>query len=184
MYKGIQVYKGIKLADKVAVLPGQVRKKIEFMMARKEHLSIDGASIILAELCGVLLGLRRSEHLASAEKNPNKTTLLCFRNLTGITWDLGDMTKQYNLASWAHKLRADEIIKVRLCYSKHQRHRVAHEVVAGPGYRQITIVVWLKILILLRVRHGEKLTVDSPILVRLNREKTSPHDRRLYAENG
>ena len=72
MYKGIQVYKGIKLADKVAVLPGQVRKKIEFMMARKEHLSIDGASIILAELCGVLLGLRRSEHLASAEKNPTR----------------------------------------------------------------------------------------------------------------
>ena len=174
MYKGIQVYKGTKLADKVAVLPRQVRKKIEFMMARKEHLSIDGASIILAELCGVLLGLRRSEHLSSAERNPNKTTLLCFRNLAGITWDLGDMTRQYDLASWARKLRADEIIKVRLCYSKNQRHRVAHEVVAGPGYRQMDIVVWLKILILLRVRHGENLTVNSPLLVRLNRNKLVP----------
>ena len=174
MYKGIQVYKGTVLADKIAILPRQVRKKIESMMARKEHLTIDGASIILADLCGVLLGLRRSEHLASAERNPNKTTLLCFRNLAGLTWDLGDMTRQYDLATWVQKLRADEIIKVRLCYTKHQRHRVAHEVVAGPGYRQMAIVVWLKILVLLRVRRGEKLTVDSPILVRMNREKLVP----------
>ena len=28
MYKGIQVYKGTRLADKVAILPSQVRKKI------------------------------------------------------------------------------------------------------------------------------------------------------------
>ena len=60
MYKSIQVYKGTVLADKIAILPRQVRKKIESMMARKEHLTIDGASIILADLCGVLLGLKRS----------------------------------------------------------------------------------------------------------------------------
>ena len=34
MYKGIQVYKGTKLADKVAISPLQVRKKIEHMMVR------------------------------------------------------------------------------------------------------------------------------------------------------
>ena len=78
MYKGIQVYKGTKLTDEVAILPVQVRKKIEHMMAKEEHLTIDGASIILAELFGVLLGLRRSEHFATAERNPNKTRLLCF----------------------------------------------------------------------------------------------------------
>ena len=57
---------------------------------------------------------------------------------------------------------------------KNQRHRVAHEVVAGPGYRQMSIVLWLKILVMLRVRHGEKLTVNSPILVRMNRKKLVP----------
>ena len=154
MYKGIQVYKGTVLADKVAILPRQVRQKIEFMISRREHLSIDGASIILAELCGVLIGLRRSEHLASAERNPNRTTLLCFRNLKGMTWDLADIARQHDVAAWANKLSADEIIRVRLCYSKHQRHRVAHEVVAGPGYRQMVIVVWLKILVLFRNING------------------------------
>ena len=52
-------------------------------------------------------------------------------------------------------------------------HRVAREVVAGPGYRQVS-VLWLKILVMLRVRHGEKLTVDSPILVRMNHKKLVP----------
>ena len=85
MYKGIQVYKGRSFADKIAVMPSQVRRKVEYMIARGEHLTIDGATIILAELCGVLLGLRRSEHFASTERNPNSTTLLCFRNLSGAT---------------------------------------------------------------------------------------------------
>ena len=64
MFMGIEVYKGRIFAKKSVVLPSQVRKKIEYMVARKEYYTIDGASIILAELCGVLLGLRRSEHLA------------------------------------------------------------------------------------------------------------------------
>ena len=152
MYKGIQVYKGTKLADKVAILPAQVREKIEHMMARGEHLTIDGASIILAELFGVLLGLRRSEHFATAESKPNKTTLLCFRNLVGTGWDLGDCTKRHNIATWASSLTANEIFRVRLCYTKHQRHRVAHEVVAGPGYRYMSIVLWLKIVVKLRLK--------------------------------
>ena len=54
-------------------------------MVRGEHLTVNGATIILAELLGVLLGLRRSEHFASTERKPNMTTLLCFRNLTGLT---------------------------------------------------------------------------------------------------
>lgn len=85
MYKGILVYKGTTLADKSAILPSQVRRKAQHMMKRGEHFSINGASIILAELCGVLLGLRRSEHFASAESNPNRTKLLCFRNLKGVS---------------------------------------------------------------------------------------------------
>ena len=141
MYKGIQVYKGTKLADKVAISPAQVRGKIEYMIKRGEHLNVDGASIILAELCGVLLGLRRSEHFATAVRNPNLTTLLCFRNLKGASWDLGDCTKKHCIASWARGLVQGEIIKLRLCYTKHQRHRVAHEVVAGPGYRHMSIAL-------------------------------------------
>ena len=72
------------------------------------------------------------------------------------------------MAVWAGKLTTNEIIRVRLCYAKHQRHRVAHEVVAGPGYRHMSVVLWLKILVKLRLRLGEKITVDSPILVRTN----------------
>ena len=85
MYKGIRVYKGRTFAEKTAILPLQVRQKVQYMMKMQEHLTVTGATIILAELCGVLLGLRRSEHFASAEKKPNTTTLLCFKNLAGAT---------------------------------------------------------------------------------------------------
>ena len=98
MYSGIKVFKGVTLIDKVAISPAQVRKKIEYMLDKGEHLSIDGASIILAELCGVLLGLRRSEHFASAVRKPNLTTLLCFRNFKGMSWDLGDCTRNHNIS--------------------------------------------------------------------------------------
>ena len=85
MYKGIEVYKGRTYTEKSAVLASQVQKKEEYMLLNKEHLTITGVSIILAELCGVLLGLRRSEFLATAERRPNLTTLLCFRNLAGAS---------------------------------------------------------------------------------------------------
>ena len=85
MYKGIMIYKGRTFAEKTAVLPSQVRRKIQHMMSKQEHVTINGATIILAELCGVLLGLRRSEHFASAERKPNLTTLLCFKNLAGTS---------------------------------------------------------------------------------------------------
>ena len=98
MYNGIRVYKGQSLAEKTAILPCQVRKKMQYMMARDEHCTINGASILLAELFGVLLGLRRGEHLASKESSPNITTLLCFQNLAGGRWDLGDCTKYWNVA--------------------------------------------------------------------------------------
>ena len=174
MYKGIRVYKGTTLTDKVAISPTQVRKKIEHMIMKGEHVTLNGASIILAELCGVLLGLRRSEHFASAERKPNKTTLLCFRNLIGTTWDLGDCSKNLTILSWANKLSSHEIIRLRLCYTKHQRHRVAHEVVAGPGYRHMSIALWLKIVVKLRSQLKEVLTAESPILVRLNKNKVVP----------
>ena len=174
MYKGIRVYKGTTLTDKVAISPTQVRKKIEHMIMKGEHVTLNGASIILAELCGVLLGLRRSEHFASAERKPNKTTLLCFRNLIGTTWDLGDCSKSLTILSWANELSSHEIIRLRLCYTKHQRHRVAHEVVAGPGYRHMSIALWLKIVVKLRSQLKEVLTAESPILVRLNKNKVVP----------
>ena len=79
-----RMYKGTTLADISAILPSQVRRKAQYMMKRGEHFTVNGASIILAELCGVLLGLRRSEHFASTESNPNRTKLLCFRNLKGL----------------------------------------------------------------------------------------------------
>ena len=96
MLNGIRVYKGQSLAEKTAILPSQVRKKMQYMMARGEHCTINGASILLAELCGVLLGLRRGEHFASRESNPDMTTLLCFQNLAGSSWDLGDRTKTWD----------------------------------------------------------------------------------------
>ena len=141
MYRGIQVYKGRTYAEKSAVLPSQVRKKVQYMMSRGEHLSVNGASVILAELLGVLLGLRRSEHFASAERSPNTTTLLCFRNLAGANWDLGDCTKTHDIKRWLNDLTMNEIIRIRLCYTKHQRHRVAHEVIAGPGHRHMSLVL-------------------------------------------
>ena len=58
MYDGIWVYKGQSSAEKTASLAFQVRKKMQYMMARGEHCMINSASILLAELCGVLLGLR------------------------------------------------------------------------------------------------------------------------------
>ena len=168
------MYKGRSFADKIAVLPSQVRKKMQYMMGRGEHLTIDGATIILAELFGVLLGLRRAEHFASAQRNPDKTTLLCFKNLAGIDWDLGDTTQRVDIGEWAARLTPDEIIRVRLCYTKHQRHRVAHEVIAGPGYKLMSLVTWLKIVVRLRIRRKEKLTIYSPILVRVNRGRIVP----------
>ena len=142
------------MVEKSAVLPAQVRKKIEYIMRENRALSIDSASIILADICGVLLGLRRSEFLATTEKKPNLTTLLCFQNLAGIKWDLGDGRRTWNIAKWSTHLASDEIIKLRLCYTKHNRHRVVHEVIAGPGYKLMSFVLWLKIVVKLRLAFG------------------------------
>ena len=87
---------------------------------------------------------------------------------------MGDTTQRVDIAEWAAHLAPDEIIKVRLCYTKHKRHRVAHEVIAGPGYKHMSLVTWLKIVVKLRFRRGEKLTVNSPILVRVNRGRIVP----------
>ena len=127
------------------------RRKIEYMTKKGEHYTLNGANIILAELCGVLLGLRRSEHFASSENRPNQATLLCFRNLAGAEWDLADFKSPLQIPSWASELSDDEIFKVRLCYTKHQRHRVAHEVIAGPGHKLMNLVRWIKVVVRLRV---------------------------------
>ena len=129
MFKGTEIYKERSFAEKIAVMPAQVRGKIQYMVSRGEHLTVTGATIILVELCVVLLGLGCSEHFSSTERKPNKSTLLCFLNLAGTTWDLGDMTKKHSIAQWANRLSNDEYIKVRLYYTKHQRHRVMNEVI-------------------------------------------------------
>ena len=72
-------------------------------------------------------------------------------------------------------------MKVRLCYTKHQRHRVAHEVVAGPGYRHMSIALWLKIVVKLRVKLREKLTPESPILVQMKGKGVVPMTGDLMA---
>ena len=173
LFKGIEVYKGRTFAEKSTVLPSQVREKIEYMVERKEHYTITGASIILAELFGVLLGLRRSEHFASSESKPNRTTLLCFRNLAGIDWNLADCTRKTDIVQWAKSLSNDEIFKVRLCYTKHQRHRVAHEVIAGPGFKLMSLALWIRVVVALRLKHSEPITVDSPLLVRIKKNRLS-----------
>ena len=136
--------------------------------------TLNGASIILGELCGVLLGLRRSEHFASSEGNPNLTTLLCFRNLAGADWDLADCSRPVAISQWAERLRSDEIFRVRLCYTKHKRHRVAHEVIAGPGYRLLSLACWIKVVVRLRMQLKEKLTINSPLLVRRRKGRMVP----------
>ena len=174
MYRGILVYKGTKLTEKTAIFPRQIKEKINYMMKNDEHTTINGASIILAELCGGLLGLRRAEFFATAEKNPNRTTLLCFRNLAGLSWDLAECSQDWDAAVWAKALALDEVIKIRLCYTKHCRHRVAHEVIAGPGFRLLSFVLWLKAVVRLRTSAGENLSLDSPLLVRTTCHRIVP----------
>ena len=63
---------------------------------------------------------------------------------------------------------------MRLCYTKHQRHRVAHQVIAGPGHKLMSFVYWIKIVVNMRFKLGETLTVESPLLVRLTGGKIVP----------
>ena len=51
---------------------------------------------------------------------------------------------------------------------------MAHEVVAGPGYRLMSFVLWLKIVVKLRVKVGDHLTVDSPLLIRESKGSLVP----------
>ena len=88
------VYKGTKLAEKTAIFPRKIRRKIDYMLKEDTRTTIDGASIILTYLCGVLLGLRRAEFFASAE--PNRTTLLCSHNLAGLRWDLAECSQDWD----------------------------------------------------------------------------------------
>ena len=46
--------------------------------------------------------------------------------------------------------------------------------IAGPGYRHMSFVKWLKVIVKLRLRRKEKLTVDSPLLVRIKQNKVVP----------
>ena len=43
---------------------------------------------------------------------------------------------------------------------------MAHEVIAGPGYKRMSFVLWLKVIVKLRLERKEKMTVNSPLLVR------------------
>ena len=57
---------------------------------------------------------------------------------------------------------------------KHQRHRVAHEVVAGPGYKLVSLVRWIKVVVKLRSQYGEVISAKSPLLVRESKNKLVP----------
>ena len=58
MFKGIEIYKGRSYAEKIAVLPSQVRRKIHYMVARGEHLTGNGN---LYHSGGIVWGLDRVE---------------------------------------------------------------------------------------------------------------------------
>ena len=79
-----------------------------------------------------------------------------------------------NISQWAKSLSNDDIIKVRLCYTKHKRHRVAYEVIAGPGFKLMSIARWIKVVVALRHRCQEPVSVDSPLLVRESEGKIVP----------
>ena len=68
----------------------------------------------------------------------------------------------------------NEVFKIRLCYTKQKPHRVAHEVIAGPGYRMMNLIRWIKVVVKLRLRYKEKLTAHSPLLVRVSKGKIVP----------
>ena len=51
---------------------------------------------------------------------------------------------------------------------------MAHEVIAGPGYRLMSFVFWLKRVVKLRTDLGENISADSSLLVRQNRGKIVP----------
>ena len=59
---------------------------------------------------------------------------------------------------------------------------MAHEVYAGPGFRLMSFVLWLKIEVKLRVQFGELLTVNSPLLVRMNKGKLVPMTGAFMAQ--
>ena len=46
--------------------------------------------------------------------------------------------------------------------------------IAGPGYQLMSFVLWLKIIVKLRLSKGEKLTVDSPLLVQEKKGEMVP----------
>ena len=82
--------------------------------------------------------------------------------------------RDWDAATWAKRLTLDEIVKIRLCYTKHKRHRVAHGVIVSPGYRLMSFVLWLKIVVKLRLSLGENVSIESPLLVCINRGTLVP----------
>ena len=54
--------------------------------------------------------IKGSEYLASAQNRPNRSTLLCFSNLTGAPWDLSDCSTYHDINEWAASLSLDEIL--------------------------------------------------------------------------
>ena len=54
--------------------------------------------------------------------------------------------------------------------------------IAGPGYRHMSIWLWLRITVKLRLRNNEILSPDSPLLLRLNKGKLVPMTGNLMAK--
>ena len=79
-------------------------------------------------------------------------------------------------------LKTDEIIRIRLAYTKHQRHRVAHEFIAGPGFKLMSLALWIRVVVALRLKHAEPITVDSPLLVRMKKDQIVPMTANFMAQ--
>ena len=94
------------------------------------------------------------------------------------------MTDIPDIPLWAEKLGVYETFRIRLSYTKHKRHRIAHEVVAGLGYRVMNLVRWIKVVVKLHLRHKERLSADSPILVRVSKGRIVPMTANFMSRMG
>ena len=106
--------------------------------------------------------------------------------LSELGWlisDMGDCMRNLNIVQCSSVFTSNEIVRLRLCYTLHNRHGVTYEVIAGSGYKLMSFVLWLKIVIKLRVVFGEYLTVSSPLLVRTNRSSLVPMTGEMNGES-
>ena len=135
----------------------------------------------MAECLGNQGGLRNSEMFHKSEDPKQKHhRALKIGSLSGrcksVTFDftVGVATHE-EILEWARDLDPDTaILKWDLFYTKHNRTRLSHEVVTGPGFRALSVTLWLKKSLIRRAAMGEKFSTSSAILVRVKGEVLVP----------